>query len=814
MLKNQRLALSLALALGSADALALGLGGIEVKSKMNEPLDAEISIVSATPTELENLQVRLASPEMFARVGLDRPALVSANLDFSLGENAQGQPVIRVTSASRLRDPFLNFLLEVEYGRGRLLREYTVLLDPPATTRISSAPSATPPTASAPPPATAPALPPPEIPAPVAPAPAAPAPQATAPAPPVAPPPTRPAPVAAQPAPAAAPAPARAPAPAPAPAPTPASAAPDRVQVTGGQTLWSVAQQVRPQGVNTNQAMLALQRANPDAFINGNINRLKTGAVLRIPSRDEFAAMGTAEAESQVRAQEASWRGQPAPQPVAAAPAATTPAAAAASPRPAAPVDSRLEVVPPSGDTPRAAQSGAAAGAEGRELRAEVARAQEQVSALQQENRELQSRVTDLERIDRDTRQLIALKDSQLAEAQRRLAELEQQRQAAAAAPTATPTEPAADVAAPADATPAADDAVVTDDPDATSTASASAPSASAPSVAIDPATGDALPPPITEDEAPVLPARPARRDREPATTPVASATPPAPAPTPPRWYENVLVLGGLGVVLLGLLGLFGLLARRKREADWRPARGGFASGEPVVEAAPVVPVLAESSEEQRLLDDIGEQPDDLGRHLALVRFYYLERDASGFEGAAEAMYAQLSDPLDPDWQQVVRMGRDIQPDHPLFAQADDAEFVAALEDRPLHVADETPAPAADVEWTLPADQPASAEPDAPATGWATTASDWTPETSEPVAPAYDEEPIEAVSSEVDDDHAGDDYASEGGDDESAATKLELARAYLDMGDVEGARGMLEEVVGEGNPGQRSEARRLLDEIR
>jgi pilus assembly protein FimV len=797
MLKNQRLALALALALGGADALALGLGGIEVKSKMNEPLDAEISIVSATPTELENLQVRLASPEMFARVGLDRPALVSANLDFSLGENAQGQPVIRVTSASRLRDPFLNFLLEVEYGRGRLLREYTVLLDPPATTRVRSAPTATPPTASAPPPATAPALPPPELPTPPAtPAPAAPvatAPQVAAPAAPT-PQPTRPA-VAAP-----APAPAPAPTPSPAAAAAPASPAPDRIQVNQGQTLWSVAQQVRPQGVNTNQAMLALQRANPDAFVNDNINRLKTGAILRIPTRDEFAAMGSEEAASQVRAQEASWRGLAAPQPVAATtPAATSPAAAAPLPRPAAAVDSRLEVVPPTGDTPRAAQSGAAAGAEGRELRAEVARALEQVSTLQQENRELQSRVADLERIDRDTRQLISLKDSQLAVAQRRLAELEAQRQDAAAAPAATAQASDAE-AAPAVPLPdaAEDDAVAGDV--ATGAERSAAP-------ATDPATGDALPPPMVDDEAPANPPRPERPVREPVATPVATA-PPAPVAAPSPWYTSPLILGGAGVVLLGLLGLFGL--RRKREADWRPARGGFASGAAVSDDN--VPMAAESTEEQRLLDDIGEQPDDLGRHLALVRFYYLERDASGFEGASEAMYAQLGDPLDPDWQQVVRMGRDILPDHPLFAQADDAEFVAALDDAPSGSADlPTAAAPADVEWSLPADEPAPERAVAPETRWSSPASDWTPETPAAVVPASDDEqPVEAAS-DGDEEEA---YASDGGDDESAATKLELARAYLDMGDVEGARGMLEEVVNEGNQGQRSEARRLLDEIR
>ena len=129
--KNLRLPAALALALGASSAHALGLGAIEVKSGYDQPLLAEIPVVLATPTEGDQLQVRLAPREAFARVGLELPASLAANLQFAYTTNARGQPIIRVTTPNRVNDPYVSFLLEVDWGRGRLVREFTVLLDPP-----------------------------------------------------------------------------------------------------------------------------------------------------------------------------------------------------------------------------------------------------------------------------------------------------------------------------------------------------------------------------------------------------------------------------------------------------------------------------------------------------------------------------------------------------------------------------------------------------------------------------------------------------------------------------------------------------------
>ncbi|MCK7594673.1 FimV/HubP family polar landmark protein [Pseudomarimonas salicorniae] len=846
MLKNQRLTLALALALGSSHALALGLGSIDVRTRLNEPLVAEIPIVGSSQAELAELRVRLASPEAFERIGLDRPAILAANLEFSV-DNQGARPVIRVTTPSKIRDPYLNFLLEVEWGRGRVLREYTVLLDPPVTavSRVTPAPQVPSVAQTAPVLPAEPATPvepleaPPPIREPVAP------PAATQP---TAPPP--------QPAAVQQPALPVQPAPLPPPAP-PAQPRQDNYgPVRDGETLWSIAEFVRPNDtVSMNQVMLALLAANPDAFIDQNIHRLKRGAVLRIPTADEVRAVAEQAAASQVIEQTREWRARSGAieQPAGQARTGQTASAAADS------ADSRLELVPPAGEQASRAQSGAAQGGEGTELRADLNRAREQVTALQQENRELRSRVDDLEQIDTDAKRLIELKDSELAAAQARVAELEQAL-AAAGRSAAAPAEVDQPAQPPAEALPAE---VAQVDPALVDPAAEAGEEAPAESIdGIDPAAeapAEALPSEALPSEA--LPAP----DSAPAERAPIETAPAEPVAEP--WYRNPLILGGgLGVLLLGGL-LAWFASRGKKASPARPVRGGsvadsFAAG-PVSGAAVAAAGSEEDAEAQILVDAIAEQPDDLNRHLALVRHYYEQRDASGFEGAAEAMYAQLFDPEDLSWKQVLVMGRDLLPDHPLFAAGAD-ETESSEEDstsyrQDLELADEDvtdsldePQPARDgeIEWEAPGavsggdDEEGYGAPEAAAADDADTTQTFSLDDINRMVEEDNIDQDNAVTEEIPSVPDGlpgdmDDAelaASDGGEpppltdldfdgdaeladanidaDDAAATKLELARAYLDMGDVEGARGMLEEVVNEGNAGQRSEAKRLLDEIR
>jgi len=116
-MKLQRIALAVALAIAAGPAAALGLGQIQVKSKIDQPLLAEIPIISSDPAELEQLQARLASPDTFARIGLEPPTGAAADLDFSVALDDRGRPVIRVTSNVPVRQPLVTFLVEVDWHR-------------------------------------------------------------------------------------------------------------------------------------------------------------------------------------------------------------------------------------------------------------------------------------------------------------------------------------------------------------------------------------------------------------------------------------------------------------------------------------------------------------------------------------------------------------------------------------------------------------------------------------------------------------------------------------------------------------------------
>ncbi|WP_428995064.1 type IV pilus assembly protein FimV, partial [Lysobacter enzymogenes] len=128
-----RTALGLALALASSAACALGLGQIEVKSRAGQPLLAEIPVIASGPEELAQLRAGLASPETFQRIGLEPPQGIVTDLRFTLAVDANGKPVIRVTSTQPVQQPLLTFLIEVDWGQGRLTREYSALLDAPRT---------------------------------------------------------------------------------------------------------------------------------------------------------------------------------------------------------------------------------------------------------------------------------------------------------------------------------------------------------------------------------------------------------------------------------------------------------------------------------------------------------------------------------------------------------------------------------------------------------------------------------------------------------------------------------------------------------
>ncbi|MEO6075165.1 MAG: FimV/HubP family polar landmark protein [Dokdonella sp.] len=446
------LSLAISLALGAGNALAVGLGQIQVKSRLNQPLVAEIPVTVDRGSDAESLVVGLASAEEFSRIGIER-SQIGVPLEFVLVKGGNGQAVIRVTSTEPVRAPFLDFLIAANWGTGRVLREYTVLLDPPTTAPavaaveepaqverqtaveppppepVRIAPVAEPPApvattqAESPAPVRAP-LPVPEPPAaPIAVAPVRSVPKATA----------EPARQAVRPAPAQLVK--------PMPSSLASSSGTSYGPVSAGETLGQIARATLPDdGVSTNQLMLALLNANPQAFSDNNINRLKRGAILRIPSPEEMRAVGsTREAAAQVRAQVETWRGEPTAPTLLTGSAAGNVGKADFSTATSGPTgDDRLALVPPEMGKDGLAstgQAGSSAGtARGNATAADLARDNEELQSRKQEAGELRSRVTDLEKIQTSNERLISLKDSEIADLQRKLASAQADAEAQATA--------------------------------------------------------------------------------------------------------------------------------------------------------------------------------------------------------------------------------------------------------------------------------------------------------------------------------------------------------------------------------------------
>lgn len=390
----------LALGLYSSAALALGLGNIRVLSRPGQPLVAEIPVISSDPGELESATVALASAATFERVGLSRPEGLVSELQFQFAQDAQGRAVVRVTSAAPVQVPALSFLIEVDWGQGRLVREYSALVAAPeAATAVAEpvieAPAAAPSNliVREPGPASVPMSGPAKEPAAIA----APVPST---------------PSASRPAPVARPA---------------ATADGTLAPVQRGQTLSGIAGELaRDNGVSLDQAMVALLRANPEAFIRGNVNLLRQGAVLRVPGSGELERTDTAAARALVREHVAQWHQAraPIPQPAVAGTATATAKADAVAP---AARDARLEIAPAVAGAHQTAgmTTGLQAGGEGDMAANEQLRqAREDLATRDAELQELRERVAELEKLQSQQQSLIAMKDSNLAAAQQRLAEV------------------------------------------------------------------------------------------------------------------------------------------------------------------------------------------------------------------------------------------------------------------------------------------------------------------------------------------------------------------------------------------------------
>jgi pilus assembly protein FimV len=310
---------------------ALGLGDVHLNSPLNAPLDAEIELVNATPEDLATLDAKLASKETFARYGLDWPPFMSS-VTVTRDRSASGAQVLRLRSSETVTEPFLTLLIEATWARGRLVREYTVLLDPPVFAPNSVAPvqQAMPAVGGA---TTSGQI-------------SRPAQTESAAAQPV------------------------------------AAGGGDSYEVQRGDSLSAIARRLSAStGVRTDQAMVAIYRGNSGAF-EGDMNRLRAGAVLRLPGSEEIAAVSPSEASGEVRRLAGSW---------------TAPSSADGG--------GRLRLVPPSdsASSPDATPGNAA-----------------EVNALQSRVRELEGQLT-------ESKRMLELRNTELADLQAKLAASQQQ---------------------------------------------------------------------------------------------------------------------------------------------------------------------------------------------------------------------------------------------------------------------------------------------------------------------------------------------------------------------------------------------------
>lgn len=676
LFKASLLAALLTTALGvvtAPGAQAAGLGKLTVYSAIGQPLNAEVAL-TATPEELSALSARLASHDDFKKAGIEFMSALSG-LRFSVAKQPDGQSVLKLTTDRPLNEPFLHFLVELNWTAGRLVREYTFLLDPPEMLQAARPASVVTPVV------------PQALPLMAAPA------TAAMPATPVAPAKAKMEPRAARTAESDAIA---RPKPRTAQAPTPAATMPSTGErlVKYGDTLSKIARENKPAAVSLDQMLVALFNSNRDAFDGNNMSRLRAGKILQLPDPSEVAAVDAGEARKLIVAHTADFNAYRRSLASAAsmAPATETqPQQQAAgkikpqveSKAPPAPAKDKLEVSPT-----EATKSAKTTGAMGKSA------LEEDLIARDKALREASGRIAELEKNLENLKHLVELKSQAGVQVQ-------QQAQAALPKPAAEPVPPPVAMAKPADpAVPAA--------------------ASSAP--AEEKATGIAAPTPAATES--VKPAEPAPAPAAPPKPAVKKPAPPPPPPPEPSFIEDnpELVFGGGGLIAL-LLGYLGFSAyRRKKQAlqDNTAQRdepgaapgslgpksaalvgaasesvdsgdvsiqGDFSEGgvlttaesvDPVAEADVYMAYGRDSQAEEILLEGLKTDPTRTAIHLKLLELYANRKSVPQFESVANELHGLIGN-KGPEWEKVAKLAAGLGVTGGLFA-AVAAE--AAMEDK------------------------------------------------------------------------------------------------------------------------------------
>ena len=612
---------TLAVGLAPAVGYTAGLGRLTVTSAIGQPLVGEIELVSVRKEEMSSLGARIAAPEAFSGANLTfNPALIGARVTIERRPN--GQPYIRIASTRPVEEPFIDIMVELSWNTGRLVREYSALIDPPG----------------------------------VAPA--------------------QPAAAAAPPAPVIESKPVAAPAPAPAARPAAASAAAGGDgktygPVQPGDTLRRIAAGVKPQEVSLDQALVGIFRSNPGAFINNNMNLLRTGQILRIPDAAEMTKVASGEASQEVRVQAGDWNSY---RQRAAAAAPEVPAGesrAAAGKITTSVQEPGAAAQPPSKEVVKVSK-----GAPGKEAPAADKGLQERIRVLEEEAtarektlKESNERIASLEKTIKDMQRLLELKGAAVPPAVKPAEPVEVKPEASKAGEMKPEAAPMPDKPAPSGAKPE------------------TAPSVSAP--------------PITEAKK--------------APVPV-----PAPAPAAQAWYEDSTLLGG-ALAALGILGggVY-LLSRRRREQGGavpamepafrspslsplgRPSEAASAAAaaaaaapaavttaempaaqpqaggdevDPIAEADVYIAYGRDAQAEEILRDALAKDSSREAIKLKLLEIYAARKSKNDFNPLASDLHVSTRGQGEA-WARAAAMGYALDPENPLYAAGKDSALL------------------------------------------------------------------------------------------------------------------------------------------
>ena len=644
--KIKQITLAVCLALLPFSGFAAGLGKLNVSSGLGEPLKAEIELLSVTPEELSTLVAAIASEEAYAAQGVTRLAIHN-NIQVEVAKGAGGAPILKLRTIQPISDPYLDMLIQVDWASGRLQREYTVLLDPPGYKEPveNAAPMAVrPPSVSASSNGTA----------------------ATGDM-------TQPAgkkskksrkgarvatavPEATQ--------------------EIKTELSSDEVTTKSGDTLSGIAKQLQTEGVSLDQMLVGLYESNKDAFAGNNMNRLKVGQIIKVPTKDSLAAIDTKDAHQQVRVQSANWNEY---RNKLAGTVTSAPAVADGEQKQASSgkISTAEDKAAPAKTGPQdvvklSAGDKAKAGNATKEFEAKITALQEETTAREKSLKEAQDRAAALEKQIQDMQKLLALKNQTMANAQKNAE--------AAKAP---------EVAAP---------AKVAEAPPAAAVPENKEPAKAAEAPKADPA---AVPAP-----APVEP----KAEPKKVVSPVVAA-PVSPPVEEPSFLESLMngidltILAGIaGVTLLGA-GWMYLRNKRRKDLD-SFERGILTSGglrantvfgnttgnastsdtsfltdfaqsadgsmidtndvDPIAEAEVYMAYGRDAQAEEILKDAISKEPKRYELHLKLLEMYAARKDTSAFEAIAGELYTTLGAD-DPTWAKVAEIGAAMEPENPLY---------------------------------------------------------------------------------------------------------------------------------------------------